>query len=180
VTEQQAARTATAPDETQTRRPLPWSRSCYVCGEANPIGLRARSYLAGDWIEMPFVPRIEHAGWNDTIHGGFIATVLDEVMTWAANVGSQQACYSAEFTIRILQPLQAGTSCVARARMAAGRRRIFDIVAELHGEDGTLYARGSGRYMPVPAGQVDGLRKDLVTDPSCVDVGQIFQPPDQR
>jgi acyl-coenzyme A thioesterase PaaI-like protein len=180
VIEEQAPRTPTAPAETATRRPLPWSRSCYICGEANPIGLRARSYLVGDRIELPFVPRTEHAGWNDTIHGGFIATVLDEVMTWAANIGSQQACYSAEFTIRILQPLHAGTPCVASARMAAGRRRIFDIVAELHGEDGTLHARGSGRYMPVPAAQIEGLRKDLVSDPECVDVRRIFQPPDQR
>ena len=35
--------------------PLPWSRSCYVCGESNEQGLRARSFRVEDRVELPFV-----------------------------------------------------------------------------------------------------------------------------
>ena len=44
------------------RKPLPWSRSCFVCGEDNPLGLRARSFLVGDQVELEFSPRPEYAG----------------------------------------------------------------------------------------------------------------------
>ena len=68
------------------RIPLPWSRSCFVCGENNPIGLKARSWIVNDIIELEFEPAEALAGWNSVTHGGLIATVLDEVMTWAAIV----------------------------------------------------------------------------------------------
>ena len=53
-------------------------------------------------IELAFRPRVEYAGWNAVTHGGLIATVLDEVMTWAAIVESDRACFAADFSVRCL------------------------------------------------------------------------------
>jgi len=156
------------------RVPLPWTRSCFVCGEANPEGLQARCYKVGDEIEMPFVARPQHAGWNGVLHGGLVATVLDEVMTWAAIVGSGRACYAADFTVRLLKPLPPGTACVAAARLSLARRRIFDTEAELRGEAGELFSRSTGRYMPVPRDQLGALRRDLVRCEACLSLDALF------
>ena len=123
-----------------TRILLPWTRSCLVCGQDNPIGLRARSWSVGERVELPFTPRPEHAGWSDVIHGGFVATVLDEVMTWAAILGSAKPVYAADFTVRLQAPLRAGLACTASARLTQHRRRIFDIESWLADAEGTVYA----------------------------------------
>jgi acyl-coenzyme A thioesterase PaaI-like protein len=159
----------------RSRIPLPWTRSCFVCGEENPEGLRARCFKAGNEIELPFVARRAHAGWSGVLHGGLIATVLDEVMTWAAIVGSRKACFAADFSVRLLKPLPPETSCLAVARLSEARRRIFDTEAWLRSEEGTVFARATGRYMPVQVDQLSELRRDLVRCEGCLDLGPIFE-----
>lgn len=164
----------TAAHAPAARRLLPWTRSCLVCGQDNPIGLRARSFSVGERIELPFRTRPEHAGWSDVVHGGFVATVLDEVMTWAAILGSGKPVYAADFTVRLLEPLRAGVDCIAIARMTQHRRRIIDVESWLENADGATYARGTGRYMPVPADQFASFHADFVTSPDCLNLEHIF------
>lgn len=159
---------------TASRILLPWTRSCLVCGQDNPLGLRARSYKVGETVQLPFRSRQEYAGWSNVMHGGFVATVLDEVMTWAAILGSSKPCFAADFTVRMQETLPADLDCIAHARMLQNRRRIFDTEAWLEDTNGHVYARASGRYLPVPAGQFAHFRADFVTTPECLDVQTIF------
>lgn len=156
------------------RTPLPWSRSCFVCGEENPLGLRARSFLVGDEVELEFTPRIEYAGWNAVTHGGLIATVLDEVMTWAAIVHSDRACFAADFSVRLRRPLPPSTSAIARAVCTGSRRRIHDTEARLESRDGEVFATATGRYMAIPREQVHAMHHDLVSTPDCWPAAHIF------
>ncbi len=153
---------------------LPWSRSCFVCGEANPRGLRARSFKVGDRVELPFVAKREFAGWSEVIHGGLIATVLDEVMTWAALIASRRGCFAAEFSVRLQRPLPPETSCVAVGRLATARRRIFDTEAWLRDGAGIVYARATGRYLPIPPDRVAAMRHDFVAGEGSLAIGDIL------
>jgi len=160
----------------QERIPLPWCRNCLVCGEDNPIGLRARLYKVGDSVELRWTTRIEHSGWSNVMHGGFIATVLDEVMTWAAILGSQRPCYAADFSVRMVGTLQAGVDCVAGGRLVQARRRVFDVEGWVRGTGGHTYARALGRYMRVPRERVPHMREEFVSTPDCLDLRHIFAP----
>jgi acyl-coenzyme A thioesterase PaaI-like protein len=154
---------------------LPWSKACFVCGEDNERGMQARSYVKDDHVELPFEAPAAFAGWRTVIHGGLVATVLDEVMTWAAIVGSRKPCYAAEFTIRMQRPLPPGTRCVARGRMTQDRRRIFLCEGLLESEDGAeVFARGEGRYMIVPREKMDEFRNDFQMAPGCHDIRDIL------
>jgi acyl-coenzyme A thioesterase PaaI-like protein len=158
------------------RIPLPWCRSCFVCGADNPVGLRARCYKAGDAVELPFTTRREHCGWSEVLHGGLIATVLDEVMTWAAILGSDRPCFAAEFSVRLLEPLPSGVACVATGRLLQARRRVFDVEGQLADAAGRLYARATGRYLPAPRERLRHLREDFVSSDACLDLAHIFDP----
>lgn len=166
--------TAREPGQSAASILLPWTRSCLVCGQDNPIGLRARSYKVGDTVQLPFRSRKEFAGWSDVMHGGFVATVLDEVMTWAAILGSAKPCFAADFTVRMQETLPAELDCIAQARMLQNRRRIFDTEAWLEDDAGRVYARATGRYMPVPVAQFPHFQADFVSTPECLDVGSMF------
>ena len=107
---------------------LPNTRSCYVCGIENPIGLRLgfQSDDARTVAETRFSFRPEFAGFRDTVHGGAIATVLDEVMVWAIGVAAKQFVYCAELTVRYQRPARPGAELVARGEVTEDRRgRLF-------------------------------------------------------
>jgi len=65
---------------------LPHTRWCFVCVESNPRGLNLRSETDGRTVQLRFLPRPEHIGFAQTVHGGIVASVLDEVMVWACAV----------------------------------------------------------------------------------------------
>ncbi len=168
------------PDPPPRRIRLPWSRSCFVCGEANPQGLRAEIYQVGDLIEMTFVPRRELVGWADVVHGGLIGTVLDELMTWAAIVHGRRAFFAAEITVRFRAPLQPERPCLVRARVSGLRRQVVETESWIEAADGTLVARGSGRYLPAPAGRMESSRHDFVAGEGCLDLSDVFAARQER
>jgi len=81
---------------------------CFCCGPRNPIGLKlAFERLPGDRMRTTWTPRPEHQGFKDIVHGGLVATVLDEVMIRLLyDLGIPAV--TAELTTRLLRPVRAG------------------------------------------------------------------------
>ena len=58
---------------------------CFVCGKDNPQGLKIQVRYADGELAAETelsLPR-EYQGWVDVIHGGLLATLLDELMAHA-------------------------------------------------------------------------------------------------
>ena len=55
---------------------------CFACGKENEKGLHLEfSFFEQEKrIETTFIPSNVHQGWKGVVHGGIIATVLDEAM----------------------------------------------------------------------------------------------------
>ena len=144
---------------------LPHTRSCFVCGESNPLGLRLRFHSDGRVVRTEFIPCAEHIGFKNVVHGGLIATVLDEVMVWACAVATKQFGYCADMTVRYQRPLRPGESVVASAELVENRRnRIFEAKGELCEKSGTVIASATGKYFPIKQVDLDELMTELVGD----------------
>jgi len=78
---------------------LPHTRSCFVCGLNNPLGLKLDFETDSQIVRARFTPRPEHVGFSETIHGGIISTVLDEAMVWAVGVQTKLLAYRAVQTV---------------------------------------------------------------------------------
>ncbi len=145
---------------------LPHTYSCFVCGESNPKGLRLRSETDGDQVRMVFVPGAEHVGFARIVHGGLIATLLDEVMVWACAVKTKRFAFCAELSVRYLHPLRPGERTVVTAELAADRRgRVFEAKAGLANESGLVLATACGKYLPVKDTDLAALTSDFIGDP---------------
>jgi len=57
---------------------------CFVCGRDNPKGLHIKVFYEDDWAKTRYAFSPEYQGWKGIIHGGLIATLLDEIMAYAA------------------------------------------------------------------------------------------------
>ncbi len=148
-------------------RALPHTRSCFVCGESNPIGLKLRFETDGRVVQTRFVPRLEHVGLKDTVHGGLVSTLLDEMMAWACAVETGRFAFCAELNVRFLLPLKPDLEIIACGEVVANRRdKLFEAKAEIHDLKGTRLAIGTGKYLPIKKEDADRMVTDLIGDPN--------------
>lgn len=145
---------------------LPHTRSCFVCGESNPLGLNLRFHSDGQRVHTTFVPRQEYDGFKNVTHGGLLATVLDEVMVWAVGVNTKRFSFCAEMTVRYVSPATPNAPLKAAGELVENRRnRIFITAGELLDEGGRVIARASGKYIPISPGMQEELAEDFVGGP---------------
>ena len=64
----------------------PWRNhegyNCFGCSPDNPIGLHLEFYEDGDYIVSTWHPQHNYQGWVNTMHGGILSTLIDEVCGW--------------------------------------------------------------------------------------------------
>src|ERR1700733_15407 len=89
---------------------LPHTPNCLVCGQSNPHGLHLSLHVdpATGIVTTTFTPTKDHIGFEGIIHGGIIATVLDEAMVWAATWSGKGFCVCAELTTRFKESALVG------------------------------------------------------------------------
>ena len=120
-------------------------------------------------VRTEFTPRPEHIGFQQTIHGGIISTLLDEIMVWACAVQTAQFAFCAELNVRFVSPARPGRPLVATAELVANRRaRLFEAKAELREENGMVLATATGKYLPLKADGIAEMARDLVGDMSAI------------
>jgi len=148
---------------------LPHTRSCFVCGESNPAGLKLRFETDGRFVRTRFVPRAEHVGFRQTVHGGLTATLLDEIMVWACAVQTKRFAFCAELNVRFLNPVRPGEALVASGELVSNRRnKLFEAKAELRNQAGLVLATATGKYLPIKQGELADMVTDFVEDPGWV------------
>jgi uncharacterized protein (TIGR00369 family) len=146
------------------RKRLPNSTGCYVCGSENARGLGVTFEFEDGVVSTRFVARPEYCGYNDRVHGGVMAALLDEVMGWAPSVIHRRFCVAAEIVIRYLKPLPIGHTVIVRGEMTADRGRLWEARGEIVDDAGTVYARGTGKYHPLSEEQTQTVMDYLAVD----------------
>lgn len=115
---------------------------CFGCGDANPIGLRLKLRMEGDHLVTEFLPKEEHQGWPDIVHGGIISALLYEVLeNLPYYQGAVTMMKSMETKLR--SPAKIGQRIVARSWPVERTGRNMGVSATLTNEQGDLIAEGN-------------------------------------
>tara|TARA_R110001592_G_scaffold43245_3_gene140326 strand:- start:405 stop:929 length:525 start_codon:yes stop_codon:yes gene_type:complete len=128
---------------------LPNSTSCFVCGEDNHAGLKTRFYVENDLVKMNMTVEEHHCGYQNTVHGGIVAAALDECMGWAAARAIGRMCVTAELTVRYIERVPVAPDLVVTAQVIRAHRRMVTAEAEILNASGTVFAKASGRFLPL-------------------------------
>ena len=153
---------------------LPWTQSCFVCGESNPHGLHLKSRLEDGCVVLDFVPRAADFGWRHTVHGGITMALLDEVMTWASILTLHCACVAAEITTRLKKPVLPDRKFRVEGRIVKANTRLVLAKGEIRDERNELHALASGKYVAMPPDQFSCCEQDFVVGPDAIHPDQIF------
>ena len=99
------------------------ANKCFVCGPANPIGLKLVFRFDGEICRSEFTPLDIHCGYDSVTHGGIIYSALDDVMAnWIFLKGIR--AYTAKCDIRYKNSLPTGTPVRLEANCKKERGRL--------------------------------------------------------
>jgi len=123
---------------------------CFACGEANPIGLKLTFRQEGDVYATTFIAPREFQGYRGVLHGGIMATLLDEVMARFVWLEIAAPAATARLEIHYRAPAPVGCPIEVRGWITERRgERVFITAAEARLADGTLLAEATGLVMRV-------------------------------
>lgn len=130
---------------------------CFGCGHANEHGLRMTfSRYPDGTIESRHVTAPHHCGVDTVVHGGIQATLLDETMGVAAQLGLSDAasnapCVTAEMQLAYRRPVPIADEVVVRARLTGVDGRDLHIEGAIVGSDGELLTTAVSRWRQLRA-----------------------------
>jgi uncharacterized protein (TIGR00369 family) len=130
-------------------KPNPTNR-CFGCGGANERGMQltyeqddAARRIRGNFRLGP-----QYQGAGGFIHGGIIATVLDEVMGKVTRFRAVRAV-TAELTVEYLRPISVDEDLVVEGYESEMSGRNLFMVGEIRNVSGKVLARSKGRFVIV-------------------------------
>ena len=137
----------------QNLTPLPHKAQnrCFGCGPANPTGLRLEFLAAedGSVVSLATVPEAfdGHPGY---LHGGIIATLLDEAMSKAVRALGLTAM-TRQMEIDYRRPVPSGAPLRLEGRIIRGEGRKHWTEARILNAKGIVLAEAKGLFIEVRA-----------------------------
>jgi uncharacterized protein (TIGR00369 family) len=122
---------------------------CFVCGSLNMSGLRVRPLIDAPSQSATMrlaIPR-DFQGWQGIVHGGILATLLDETCAYAAK-GLVAHVVTIEMTVRYKKPVPLETELLVTATVVSRRRKIIEVKGEIE-IGGELYAEANAKMFIV-------------------------------
>jgi uncharacterized protein (TIGR00369 family) len=136
---------------------------CFGCGGANPRGMQLTFEQddAARKIRGRFSLDAHYEGAPGFIHGGVIATLLDEVMS-KANRFRQARAVTAELNVEYLRPVRTGQQLVVEGWETEAQGRNIFLAGEIRdAAAGTVLARGRGRFVDLDAPRNGGKSEQV-------------------
>lgn len=130
---------------------------CFVCGQENGGGLRAifrqDPATRSASCELSLEPTFQ--GWQGIVHGGVLATLLDETAIYACRTEVDQVV-TAELQVKYKLPAKTGVNLVFSATIRERKRNLFTVDAEIRQGD-QLIASAEVKVFALTAGSLSGV-----------------------
>ncbi len=127
-------------------------QTCFGCGENNPIGLQMQFLTDDDHVYSMVTVPSTMAGWDRTVHGGILTTLLDEIMGWSVIYLFKKIGVTKTMTVDFLKPLQVGRklTIVGTIREIQSERQLL-VTGEIYSEEDVLCAKASALFAAMTA-----------------------------
>jgi uncharacterized protein (TIGR00369 family) len=126
------------------------ANGCFGCGGANPRGMQLTFELdeAAQRIRGKFRIGAEYQGATGYLHGGIIATLLDEVMAKVSRFKEDHAV-TGELTVEYRKPVPVEEDLIVEGWEVARDERVRVREGEIRNASGVVLARGRGKFIEV-------------------------------
>ena len=121
---------------------------CFACGKENENGLQLDFSFSEQEkrIETTFLPSDTYQGWKGVLHGGIIATLVDESMAKLAQRLGYRVL-TASLDIRFKEVAKTSDSLHVSAEIAKHTKKLLYAKALATRSDGSVIAEAQARLM---------------------------------
>ncbi len=134
-------------------------QQCFVCGAQNAVGLQLEFRREGERVVADFLPKEAFQGFPGVVHGGILASLLDEALPRTALLHGEWVM-TGRLEIRYRQPALVGQllRTTAEIEQQRGRRVIARGAVALAADPAVVIAEARGTFLPYP----EKLRKEAL------------------
>lgn len=119
-------------------------KHCFACGEENPIGLKLTFSLEGEKALGYFTAQSYHQGYKGMMHGGLVATLIDEAMAHYLLLHGYRGV-TGRLDLRFRRPAPLGEPLTISAEKKRERRDWILLTGRVEDREGLL-AEGEGLF----------------------------------
>ena len=132
------------------------SDMCFVCGVDNRIGLKSHYYvLEGYRVLGVFKGNENHQSFPGRMHGGLIASLLDETLGRALQAYDESLwSVTIELKVNYLKPVPLEEELYIVGYLPDGIRKIYDGIGYICLKNGTILARAVGKFRVLTVKQI--------------------------
>ena len=130
---------------------------CFVCGEDNDIGLKAKFYFKDGKAITEYITRRKFEGYQNVLHGGIISTLLDEVMIKAL-LAQDIFTMTVEITVKFRKIVSIGEKLFFEGELDKQKGKLIFTKGLVKTKNGDIVASATGKYLKVN----ENLKKELL------------------
>ncbi len=148
------------------------TNGCFGCGPKNDFGLRMK-ILTDETEVCAYLTVPQHlCGYNQIVHGGVIATILDEIMGWAGIYLLKKIAVTKTMSIDFLKAARIGDPLTVKGGILnqCGKREVR-IQGAIYDSGNNLCARSEGLFALLTPQMA--RRMGVMTD---MELKQLFEP----
>ena len=103
--------------------------NCFACAPGNPCGLKMEFYEDGEDVVCYWTANENYQSWLNTVHGGILATLIDETAGWFIFRKYQTSAMTTSLNVKYKKPVPIGKQLEVRAKLREARKSflIMDI-----------------------------------------------------
>lgn len=137
-------------NETLTK--LPGSPGCFICDNdgSNPRSLHLKLLWdeVTQEVRIPCKPDDSWCGFDNVVHGGLAASVLDEAMGWVVRMVLGEWAFTADCHIRYKKALQPDKEYLVVASIVENKGRTITAQAKLLDAEEQIAAQATATFLP--------------------------------
>ncbi len=123
------------------------NNNCFGCSPGNAHGLRMKFFTDGSALFSRLTVPAHLCGWDNMVHGGVLATILDEAMGWTAIHFLKKFALTHAMAIDFLKPVYIGEEIRVEGRVLEVRgRREAAVEGYLYKGEDTLCVKATGQF----------------------------------
>lgn len=121
---------------------------CFGCSQKNPLGLKINFTVKDDVVVGEFISHKYHMGPPDAVHGGIIATLIDESISYFARTVIKHDIRTMKEQIVFRNQSPIGERVYVEARLKEEKSRVLILTAKVYSED-NIIAEATGMLYKV-------------------------------
>lgn len=128
-----------------------YDQYCHACGRQNPHGLQLRFRRDGaQGVVTSYLPKAEDQGFPGVLHGGILATLMDEAMAWSMYAAERVMGVTAKMEMKYRRQVPLDGALTVRGGITRIRGRRIEIGSSIEDASGGRLVEATALFLRLP------------------------------